>query len=226
MGLETKSTLCNAPEAIIFDCDGLLMDTESCWSIAEASIFERRGLYFGIEQKNALIGKSAHDAAFTLKNLLNETSSVKEIELELLESVEMALEGTCAPMPGAHQLLELIPESIKICVASNSPRRLLEHSIKKGGFSRKFEFLISSDEVPRPKPHPDIYLEAVQRLSKTSTSCIAFEDSATGCRSAVTAGLFVVGIPYMKADDIPAHTTFQSLDDPSLINIVQNWKNI
>ena len=216
--------LSSTPAAVVFDCDGLLMDTEACWTVAETELFARRGLPFGVEEKRALIGKSVPDAAAALQTLLKETASPLHLEAELLTAVERALEARSDPMTGAHALLERIPEAIPVCVASNSPTRLLRAAIARGGFARRFEFLISSEEVERPKPHPDIYIEAARRLGVAPSACVAFEDSESGCRAAADAGFVVVGVPYLAGSNLCAHVLADRLDARDLIAAVSEWR--
>lgn len=224
MTANSGAWLDSRPAAVVLDCDGLLMDTEKCWTIAERSLFERRGLTFGPEQKAALIGKSLDDTAAALKVLLGDPQDTGRIAVELLDAVEAAMLDDCAPMPGAAAFLAAIPDDVTVCVASNSPRRLLEQAIAKGGFDRSFAFLMSCEDVSRPKPFPDIYLEASARLGADPARCVAFEDSVTGCRAAMDAGLYVVGVPYLKDSTLPAHTLFTSLEASALIGAVAAWR--
>ncbi len=217
-------TLSLTPAAVVFDCDGLLMDTEACWTVAETELFARRGLSFGVEEKRALIGKSVPDAAAALQTLLKDTASPRQLATELLAAVERALEARSDPMTGAHAVLKRIPEAIPVCVASNSPTRLLRAAIARGGFKRRFEFLISNEEVERPKPHPDIYIEAARRLGADPSACVAFEDSESGCRAAADAGFVVVGVPYLPGSKLSAHVLADRLDARDLIAAVSKWR--
>jgi beta-phosphoglucomutase-like phosphatase (HAD superfamily) len=101
-------------------------------------------------------------------------------------------------------------------VASNSLRRLVDLALSGSGLAEAFDAVIAGDEVPNPKPAPDIYLEACRRLGASPDRTVAIEDSPTGAAAARAAGLFVIGIPYLADLAFEADVTARSLDDPAV----------
>lgn len=211
------------PAAVVFDCDGLLVDTETCWAVAESEIFSRAGLSFGPEQKAPLIGKSVADEAREIAQAVGGNSNARDIEVELLELASKAIGQGAQAMPGAVSLVERIGRVLPIAVASNSPRRLLDLALERGGLSHTFRVSIAADEAGAPKPAPDMYLEACRRLGVTSDQALAFEDSMTGVLAAIAAGMKVICIPTLKGLEYPADAVFDSLHDRRLLSWVANW---
>ncbi|WP_218017204.1 HAD family hydrolase [Rhodococcus marinonascens] len=145
-----------APKAVVFDCDGLLMDTEPCWTVAETELFARRGLSFGAEQKALLIGRSLGDACVALAALFDDGMSPTALETELMGLAWDVVNRSADAMDGAHELVALIAEKVPVAVASNSPREFLDCALNRGGFSDVFPVSIAADEVISPKPAPEI----------------------------------------------------------------------
>jgi HAD superfamily hydrolase (TIGR01509 family) len=211
------------PEAVVFDCDGLLMDTESCWTIAERSLFARHGFAFGDAEKASLIGRSIPDAAAVLTRLFGRPGENAALEREMIDAATLTIAANAEPMPGARELLARLRGRMPLAVASNATRGLLDMALQRGGFSDFFSVSLSADEVLHPKPAPDIYLEACRRLGVPAERSLAFEDSLTGLRSAQAAGLKLVGIPTLRAGEFPADLLFTSLADPVLVGWVDSW---
>ncbi|HEV8234741.1 MAG TPA: HAD family phosphatase, partial [Gemmatimonadaceae bacterium] len=205
------------PEAVVFDCDGLLVDTEPCWTIAETELFGRRGLRFGTDEKALVIGRSLQRAAETMAELFGEPGSGPAIENELLELVETAVSETAEAMPGAAALVDQLANSLPIAVASNSPRALLEAALDRGGLSGLFPHSIAADEVSAPKPDPEIYRSACDMLGVEPSSALAFEDSMTGVTSARAAGMRVIGVPTLQHSEFSADHVVESLTDHQLV---------
>jgi len=214
-----------APAAVVFDCDGLLMDTESCWTIAEAAVFARRNLGYGAHEKALLIGKSVPDAGIQLATLFNEPQSAAALAEELLQLVENIIAEHAKPFAGATEIVSALNGVIPMAVASNSPRRLLDIALSRGGFVDILPLTIAADEVGAPKPAPDLYLRACEMLGVHPHTAVAFEDSFTGATSARVAGLKVVGVPSLAHVELPADIVFPSLSDPRLRTGIQNWRD-
>ena len=123
------------PAAVVFDCDGLLMDTESCWTVAESAVFARRKLGFGPDEKALLIGKSVPDAGVVLAERFNEPGAAEDIVEELLGLVEEVIAERAMPLPGALEIVRALHGVLPMAVASNSPRRLVDLALARGGFS-------------------------------------------------------------------------------------------
>jgi HAD superfamily hydrolase (TIGR01509 family) len=204
------------PAAVVFDNDGLLLDTESVWTRAEQDLFELRGKEFTPADKLELVGTSAEIAGGILERRLGEPGRAEELIEELNELVVAELEHGVEAMIGARELLERLGErGTPIGLVSNSPLRFVHRSIELAGFQEHFDVVISAHEVAAPKPAPDPYLEACRRLGvEPGPSVVALEDSPTGVAAARAAGLTVIGIPSVEGVLLEeAHHLAESLLD-------------
>src|SRR3954452_5505635 len=185
------------PDAVVFDNDGLLLDTESVWTRAEEDLFDRRGIEFTAEHKRELVGTSAEIAGGILERRLGEPGRAAELIEELNELVVVELEHGVEAMLGAAELLHLLKRrGTPIGLVSNSPLPFVQRSLEIVGFVDHFDVVLSAHEVAAPKPAPDPYLEACRRLGvEPGPDVVALEDSPTGVAAARAAGLTVIGIP-------------------------------
>jgi HAD superfamily hydrolase (TIGR01509 family) len=204
------------PDAVVFDNDGLLLDTESVWTRAEEDLFERRGTEFTPADKRELVGTSAAVAGAVLERRLGEPGRAGELIEELNALVVAELEHGVEAMFGARELLaDLKRRGTPIGVVSNSPLAFLRRSLELVGFEDRFDVVLSAHEVAAPKPAPDPYLEACRRLGVTAgPSVVALEDSPTGVAAARAAGLTVIGVPSVDGVALEqAHHLADSLRD-------------
>jgi HAD superfamily hydrolase (TIGR01509 family) len=204
------------PAAVVFDNDGLLLDTESVWTRAEQDLFERRGLDFTPANKRELVGTSAEIAGGILERRLGEPGRAAELIEELNELVVAELEHGVEAMIGARELLErLRRRGTPIGLVSNSPLAFVRRSLEIVGFVDRFDVVISAHEVAAPKPAPDPYLEACRRLGvDAGPAVVALEDSPTGVAAARAAGLTVIGVPSLEGIELAeAHSIAESLLD-------------
>ncbi len=205
---------------MVFDNDGLLLDTEEAWTRAEQTLFAGLGREFTVEHKRTLIGSSRSLAAQKLETILERPGDGEALMDELHELVmEEALQGV-APRPGALALLERLTDAaVPLAVASNSERAFLERTLGGAGLldGGPFSAIVSANDVEHPKPAPDIYLEACARLGVAPGDAAALEDSPIGVASAAAAGMFVIGVPYFAGTEIAgASMLADSLAEPSV----------
>jgi HAD superfamily hydrolase (TIGR01509 family) len=205
------------PAAVVFDNDGLLLDTESVWTRAEEDLFELRGLEFTPADKLELVGTSAEIAGGILERRLGEPGRAAALIEELNELVVAELEHGVEAMLGARELLDRLGgRGVPLGLVSNSPLRFVQRSIELAGFGGHFDVVLSAHEVAAPKPAPDPYLEACRRLGvEPGPSVVALEDSPTGVAAARAAGLTVIGIPSVEGVllDEAHHLAETLLDD-------------
>jgi HAD superfamily hydrolase (TIGR01509 family) len=205
------------PEAVVFDNDGLLLDTESVWTRAEEDLFERRGLEFTPANKLELVGTSAEIAGGILERRLGEPGRAAELIEELNALVVAELEHGVEAMVGARELLHsLRGRGTPIGLVSNSPLVFVRRSLEIVGFHDHFDVVLSAHEVAAPKPAPDPYLEACRRLGVApSPAVVALEDSPTGVTAARAAGLTVIGVPSIEGVvlDEAHHIAASLIDD-------------
>jgi HAD superfamily hydrolase (TIGR01509 family) len=203
--------------AVVFDNDGLLLDTEEAWTRAETALFERHGRTFTREHKRELIGTSPSVSAAKLAVMLDMPTRGPALMEELHAQVmEETLAGVPA-RPGALELLEAVRAvGLPVGVASNSAREFVEHVLSVAGLlDGHFDVVVTANDVERPKPAPDLYLAACAALGAEPERSAALEDSATGVAAARAAGMFVVAVPYFP--DLPidgASLTVDTLADP------------
>jgi HAD superfamily hydrolase (TIGR01509 family) len=202
-------------EAVVFDCDGLLVDTESGWSRAEAAIFAEHGFGFGPDQKALLIGKTLEVGAAAMADYFGRPAEAAAIAGRLHDLVARELAAGAEALPGARELVAAVRERVPVAVASNSPRKFVDATLASAGL--EFAEVFAAEDVEQPKPAPDLYLTACSRLGVTPERCVAFEDSRTGVASARAAGLFVVGVPSLAGVTLDVDAVFASLADPALV---------
>ena len=204
------------PAAVVFDNDGLLLDTEDAWTRAEVKLFERHGRVFTASHKRDMIGSSHLIAAGKLERMLDLPGHGPVLMAELHDLVMIEVTTDVLPRPGAAELVaDLLAAGIPIALATNSPRVFCERALIAGGMDGRFAAVVCSDDVPNPKPEPDVYLEACRRLAADPARSVALEDSPTGASAARAAGMTVIGIPSLEDLPIPAaHMIESSLASP------------
>jgi HAD superfamily hydrolase (TIGR01509 family) len=203
-------------QAVVFDNDGLLLDTEAAWTRAEEDLFARRGRAFTTEHKRALIGSSPTTSAVMLEAMLDSPGEGEALTDELHALVMAEVLAGVPPRPGALVLVDALRAAgVRLAVASNSRREFVEHALRTAGLADgRFDVVVTADDVAAPKPAPDLYLSACSALGAAPERCAALEDSAVGVASAVAAGLYVVAVPYFADAPIEgASLTAGSLAD-------------
>ncbi|MGD3112558.1 HAD family hydrolase [Streptomyces sp. YGL11-2] len=211
--------MCSLPtgtEAVVFDCDGLLVDTEARWTVAETAVFAAHGHPFGPEQKALVIGRTVEDAGEAMAQYLGRPGAGPELAAELVERVRKELSRGAVALPGAVELVRACRAAVPIAVASNSPRELLDAALWSAGLADYFPHSFAADEVRTPKPAPELYLTACETLGAVPNRSVAFEDSATGVASARAAGLYVAVVPSLPGVDLDHDWLGASLAEPEL----------
>ena len=201
------------PAAVVFDCDGLLLDTESAWSRAEAVLYGRRGHAFTLEHKRELLGTSGPRARGIIERHLGLPGEGRALMAELHELVFAEIGRSAPPQPGATDLLAALhARGVPVAVASNSPAELVDLALRVAGLADAFDAVVTADLVERPKPAPDVYEASCRTLGVPPQRAVALEDSRTGVAAARAAGLFVVGVPSLEGVTLPD----ADLEAPSL----------
>jgi HAD superfamily hydrolase (TIGR01509 family) len=184
-----------APQAVVFDLDGLLVQTEEVWDeVREAFIRERRGRYDEAAQR-AMMGMSSPEWSRFIHEDLGVADEPQAISDEVVRRMQERYRERLPLIDGAVEAVERIAARWPLAVASSSNRPLIDLVLELSGLARSFRATVSSEEVARGKPAPDVYVEAARRLGIEPSACGAVEDSHSGIRSAKTAGMFVVAIP-------------------------------
>jgi HAD superfamily hydrolase (TIGR01509 family) len=206
------------PAAVVFDNDGLLLDTEPCWTIAEDGLFRAYGRAFDLAAKQELLGTSPLTAAPILARLLGQPGRGQELGNELYQRALAEIATGATPRPGAVELVARLRSAVvPIAVASNSPRSHLLAGLRKTGLVHSFGAILGVDDVAHPKPAPDLYLDACEALGVPATAAIALEDSRPGVAAAQAAGMRVIGIPSVPGVELPADLVASSLADSEVL---------
>ena len=191
--------------AVVFDLDGLLLETEVLWHRAEQRLFARHGAEFTFEDKLTVMGTSAaFTGEFFAGRLGYGDEQATPLIREVTELMHEELQAGVAARPGAVELVERLRGRMPLGLASNSPRYLVDAALQSAGFSDAFEAVVSSDDVAHHKPAPDLYLLACERLGVIPTDALALEDTASGIASAKAAGLTCIAVPQFAETDVSA----------------------
>lgn len=189
------------PSAVVFDCDGVLVDTEPIWGRAERILFTRRGVDYTAADREFFSGLSVAVSADEMAIRFGEDGAGPLIAEELVDAVIDLLAEHARPMPGVVELIASAASAgIPTAVASNSPERAVRASLGAAGLLDSFEVVVTFDDVAKAKPDPEPYLQACARLGADPSSAVAIEDSRTGLAAAVGAGMATIGVPVHPAE--------------------------
>jgi HAD superfamily hydrolase (TIGR01509 family) len=199
-------------QAVLFDMDGTLVDTEPYWIAAETALVESFGGRWSQEHAHALVGNALIDSAIYIREHGGVDLEPVEIVDRLLEEVVRSAQETIPWRPGARELLaELAERGVPCALVTMSYTRLAEtmtDALPPGTFAT----VVTGDQVNDGKPHPEAYLTAMTRLGAVPAYCVAVEDSPTGIASAEAAGCVVVAVPHhVPIDAAPGRVFVDSL---------------
>ncbi len=202
-------------EAVLFDLDGVLVDSEPLWSAVEEKVTESLGGTWGPDVKAAMLGKPLEIASSELLRVTgNREVTAAEVGERLTDGLVELFETDLVLLPGAVELLDaLAAESVPLAIVSSSSRRIVDAALRVVG-SHRFSAAVVGDEYDVHKPDPGPYLEAAARLGVDPRCCVAVEDSPTGVASAEAAGCVVVGVPNtVPLEPAPGRFVVRSLAD-------------
>jgi HAD superfamily hydrolase (TIGR01509 family) len=205
-------------EAVVLDLDGVLLQSEEVWDAVRERYVREAGGRYDDEVQRAMMGMSAPEWSRYLHEEAGVWEDPEDINREVVERMLQAYRRELPLLPGAVEAVRRTAESFPLGLASSSNREVFAAVLDLAGIADCFSATVSSEEVPRGKPAPDVYLEAARRLGVASEQCAAVEDSHAGIRSAKSAGMRVVAIPnasYPPDDEAfeLADAVVQSLDD-------------
>jgi HAD superfamily hydrolase (TIGR01509 family) len=199
--------------AAVFDMDGLLLDTEPLWVVAEAELLARHGHVHTAEDAAATHGRSIADSVAVYAERLDGADPAT-LEAELLELMRAHYAASPPLRPGVRGLLAGLRGRLPLAVASSTSGWLVRTALGGTGLLDAFPVVVSGHDLGRPKPAPDVYLAACAALGVDPGDAVAFEDSPMGVRAALDAGMFVVGVPERTDVDLAtagAHVVLRSL---------------
>jgi HAD superfamily hydrolase (TIGR01509 family) len=191
-------------EAVIFDMDGLLVDSEPAWYRARVDLLEQHGKTWTATDQLAMAGVHTDVWVNALYEKLDGRLGREQVLEEIIGRMAGYYEGgEVAILPGADEAIAACADRYRVGLASGSPMRLIAACLTGAGWRGYFEALISSDELEHGKPAPDVYLELMRRMRLGPTTTAVVEDSGAGIRSARSAGARVVAVPNVSTDPGP-----------------------
>jgi HAD superfamily hydrolase (TIGR01509 family) len=182
-------------DAVVFDLDGLLIETEEIWDEVREALARERGGTWAESAQRDMMGMSSTEWSRYMHDEIGLAESPEEINDLVVERMAERYRSQLPLLPGAVEAVERIAARWPLGVASSSNRGLIDLVLELSGLASKFQATVSSEEVARGKPAPDVYLAAARRLGVEPTRAAAVEDSESGIRSAAAAGMRVVAIP-------------------------------
>ena len=192
------------PVAVVFDLDGVLLDSEQRWNEAKEALVRETGGTWRDEAPHVMMGMSSPEWSAYLMNDLAVPLGQPEINREVVRRMEDGYRAGLPLLPGAGETVRALAARWPLGLASSSNRELIDLFLELAGFGDAFRVTVSSEEVARGKPSPDVYLEAASRLGADPARCVAIEDSSNGIRAGHAAGMAVIAVPnphYPPAED-------------------------
>jgi HAD superfamily hydrolase (TIGR01509 family) len=191
-------------DAVIFDLDGVLINSEHVWDEVRQQLAEERGGRWSDSASRDMMGMSSPEWSRYMRDVVGLDDEPEQISAETVRRLEERYRVEIPLIPGAEQAVERLAARWPLGLASSSNRELIDLVLEGSRLDRFFRATVSSEEVSRGKPAPDVYLETARLLGAEPTRCVAVEDSENGIHAAKAAGMRTVAIPnpqYPPADD-------------------------
>jgi HAD superfamily hydrolase (TIGR01509 family) len=182
-------------DAVVFDMDGLLLDSEGVWDAVREELARERGGRWHDEAQRDMMGMSAPEWSRYMHEVIGLAETPGEIDAEVVRRMEERYRRSLPLIPGSVEAVERLAARWPLGLASSSNRELIDLALELAGIAGRFGVTVSSEEVERGKPAPDVYLEAVRRLAVEPARAAAIEDSHNGILAARAAGMRVIAIP-------------------------------
>jgi HAD superfamily hydrolase (TIGR01509 family) len=207
-----------AIEAVVFDLDGVLVDSEHVWDEVREALAHERGGRWHERAQAEMMGMSSNEWSHYMHDVIGLPEPPEEINAEVVRRMRARYAGELPLIDGAVAAVRRLHSAFPLALASSSNRPLIDAVLETAGLEDLFEATVSSEEVARGKPAPDVFLEAARRLGVPPGRSAAVEDSANGVRAARAAGMRVVAIPNRRYPPPPealalAHVVLDSIDD-------------
>lgn len=182
-------------EAIIFDMDGLLIDSEPCWDEARRLMAEEVGVKWNRDDHKAVMGVSTHEWVRYMIKRLSLSVAEGEVEETIINSMRDLYRRKIPYLDGAIEAVKLASDSYPTGLASGSPQSLIDTITSDSHLQGKFKVILSGDQFTSGKPSPDIYLAAAKALGVQPEKCLCLEDSGNGILAGKNAGMTVIAVP-------------------------------
>lgn len=188
--------------AVVFDLDGLMFNTEDLYDEVGDILLQRRGFRFSPELKRKMMGLPGTISLQVMVDHHGLSDSPERLQEESDVIFAGILPSRLAPLPGLVELLDALERAaIPKAIATSSHRAFTATVLGRFGLEPRFRFVLTSEDVVRGKPHPEIYLTAARRLGVESSQLLVLEDSENGCRAAAAAGAWAVAVPGIHSRD-------------------------
>jgi len=183
------------PDAVVFDLDGVLLDSEQRWNEAKEEVAREAGGRWREGAAEAMMGMSSPEWSAYMRDELAVPLTAKRIDALVVGRMRAGYAAGLPLLPGAVEAVHGLADRWPLGLASSSNRELIETFLDLAGLCGEFRVVVSSEEVGRGKPSPDVYLEVCDRLGADPARSVAVEDSANGLRAAAAAGMAVIAVP-------------------------------
>ncbi len=202
---------------VIFDMDGVLVDSEIYWQQAREDFAREMGKVWTLDDQRLAMGRSTVGWAGVMQTRLASPLSVEEIITDMKQRVKAKYAERLPTRQGALEAVQRLATRYRVGLASGSPTEIIEHVMQLTQLDQVFEVIVYGDTIPNGKPAPDIYLEALRRLNATPAQAVGIEDSANGIRSLHAAGMKIIATPMPEFPLPPdvqnlAHHTLTTLE--------------
>ena len=183
------------PDAVVFDLDGVLLDSEQRWNDAKEAVTTAAGGRWRDDAATAMMGMSSPEWSAYMHDELAVPYEPERINELVVERMAAGYAEELPLLPGAIDAVETLAARWPLGLASSSNREIIDAFLDLSGLRDRFRVTTSSEEVGRGKPSPDVYLEVAARLGAHAARCVAVEDSSNGLRAAAAAGMAVIAVP-------------------------------
>jgi len=181
--------------AVIFDLDGVLIDSEQGWAAAREQLVRERGGKWRADATRQMMGMSSPEWSGYMHDVLGVPMAPEQIVAEVVERLKALHREHLPLLPGAHEAVTSLAGRWPLGLASSANRPIIEEVLDLADLRREFAVIVSAEEVRRGKPAPDVYIEAAARLRAVPSRCVAVEDSTNGLRAAAAATMRVIAVP-------------------------------
>lgn len=206
------------PAAVIFDMDGVLVDSEAVWDDVRKRFVEEKGGRWHDGAQRDMMGMSSVEWSRYVRERLGVEMDPEEISREVADRVAGVYREKLPLLPGAVEAVRSLAAEWPLGLASSSNRHVIDLVLELAEIADAFQATISSEEVGAGKPAPDVYLETAKRLAKEAPACVAIEDSTNGIRSANAAGMAVIAVPNQ---DFPPESDALGLADVTVKSLIE-----
>jgi HAD superfamily hydrolase (TIGR01509 family) len=182
-------------DAVVFDLDGVLLESEQVWNQAKQELVAERGGRWSEQAARDMMGMSSPEWSRYVRDELGVALDPGEISADVVARLERIYRERLPWIEGAREAVEQLSRRWPLGLASSSNREIIDLFLELSGLADHFAVTVSSEEVTRGKPAPDVYLEAARRLGVAPGACTAVEDSENGIRAAKAAGMRVIALP-------------------------------